>query len=138
MWKPLVIVALGAMACGGSTEPTRDPAGTYALVSIGGQRLPFQTTGGDSARVIDAEIILLPDGRFTASETDSIWVSTVVPHYWNRFVRSDSGTWALATQILNFYGAPIQGVPTQIVTAYFSGDELDFGSGSAKWVYRRQ
>lgn len=128
----VLCAAVCIAACGGSTEPTPNPVGTYSLVSIGGSALPVLTTISDSTRVVTGAITLRADARFVVTETDSIWIGSVVPHYYQRQVHADSGNWVLGVgSVVNLqFGGPRS-------VGFLSGSEIRFASGQGNWIYRK-
>lgn len=114
------ILVLGA--CGDSTGPDDDYLGTYALVEVNGQTLPFTIEeDGEQITIVSGSITLLANGRWTEEiDADFLLAGQPAPL---RFQLDDGGSYTVTGSTLrlnsdegfSFNGSVTGGVLTYTV-----------------------
>jgi hypothetical protein len=124
-----------ASACG-STAPDKSIEGSYDLVTVDGQPLPYRSTFLDitssnvTASLESGLLIVSPTGDFSLRRSGTQTVGSGTP---STFSSTMNGTWTAvgSTLTLSFYDPP------RATDATYSGGSLTHTEGGRTYVYRR-
>ena len=126
---PLVVLCglLLIAACSDSTAPEDSPVGTYQLVAINGDPLPYALFGTE---ILSATLTLRDDGTYsihTVSREEDIFTGEVHDHE-----DLETGTYSLSGSVLSVTESG--GFTAE---ATYSGDEIALDAEFVVFVFRR-
>lgn len=125
--------SLAFLGCDDATGPDRSPVGSWALVEIGGQPLPYQNGNTD---IISIEQTLRADGTFTRSGVFHFFAAGRPGGFVVRRPELD-GRWELEGSRLRFTSED-EGEDPLANEAAYDGDRIVFGAGDSTSVFLRR
>ena len=128
--RRLLALLVLVTSCGFGKTTEADISGSYALQTVNGQPLPYQTSASNVVFSLQSGVLLLgPGGAFSLQKQGTQKIGTAAP---SSFTETITGTWSATGNSVTMRST---NPPTLIAATYWRG--LGYTDGGVTYSYRR-